>query len=284
MDDISEDDLIVRFDELVSEGVIVYGPHTTHLVEDEDYPIEFRICPALTKKPHKVGASNEAFQDSRPWGPGSDLFRPSDRLTMCQLNGTHDLALNLFCVDRPQLLVVTSDSYRRQHEPLDADDFTVMLEVLRKWKSWYMIFNCGEKGGCSRVHKHVQGLKGPPHAFDALLRADEGKGMVPFQYFLHRFEQGFAEASPRVLLEVYTQMLARCRSTLGLGNEEVICPHNVVLWNDNLVVIPRRAGMWKGASANTGGMMGSVWVPDQAEMDKWLQLGCANVLRELGSQ
>jgi hypothetical protein len=29
--------------------------------------------------------------------------------------------------------------------------------------------------------------------------------------------------------------------------------------------------------------MGSVWVPDQAEMDKWLQLGCANVLRELGT-
>jgi hypothetical protein len=75
--------------------------------------LEFRICPALTKKPHTIGAPNTAFKDTRPWGPGSDLFRPDDRLTLCQLNATHDLALNLFCVDRPQLLMVTSDSYRR---------------------------------------------------------------------------------------------------------------------------------------------------------------------------
>jgi ATP adenylyltransferase/5',5'''-P-1,P-4-tetraphosphate phosphorylase II len=55
-----------------------------------------------------------------------------------------------------------------------------------------------------------------------------------------------------------------------------------VLWDDWIVVIPRRNGVWEGASANTGGMMGSVWVHDQAEVDKWLRLGCANVLRELG--
>ena len=198
---------------------------------------------------------------------------------MCQLNGTHDLALNLFCVDRPQLLIVTSDSYRRQHEPLDQDDFTAMLEVLRKWKGWYIIFNCGEKGGCSRVHKHVQGLKGPPHAFDAL---SGGKEKVPFQYFMHRFEQGFEKASVAELLDKYTEMLVHCRQALELVDEEEVCPHNVVLWDDCIVVIPRRAGMWNGASANTGGMMGSVWVPDEAEMNKWTEAGCANVLRELG--
>lgn len=39
MDDISEQNLIDTFDQLVSEGVIVYGPHTKHFVEDQGYPV-----------------------------------------------------------------------------------------------------------------------------------------------------------------------------------------------------------------------------------------------------
>lgn len=243
--------------------------------------IEFRICPSLTKKPHTVGAKNDSFSHTRKWGPGSDLFCPDERLVLCQVNGTHDLALNLFCVDRPQLLMVTRDSYRRQHEPLDEDDFMVMLELMRTWEGWYVIFNCGEKGGCSRVHKHVQGLKGPPHAFEALLETERGEGVVPFEFFLHRFDEGFKDVSVQRIIKIYEQILAKCRIALGLEGGET-CPHNVVLWDDCVVVIPRRKGVWEGASANTGGMMGSVWVPDQAEMDKWTRLGCANVLRELG--
>jgi ATP adenylyltransferase/5',5'''-P-1,P-4-tetraphosphate phosphorylase II len=175
--------------------------------------------------------------------------------------------------------MVTLDSYRRQHEPLDSDDFAAVLELLRKWEGWYVIFNCGEKGGCSRVHKHVQGLKGPPGAFGVFV---ERKGMVPFKCFMHRFGEGFGKVSVADLLEVYSSMLVRCREALRLDEGEEKCPHNVVLWDDCIIVIPRRAGAWRGASANTGGMMGSVWVPDKAEMQKWLELGCANVLRELG--
>jgi ATP adenylyltransferase/5',5'''-P-1,P-4-tetraphosphate phosphorylase II len=205
------------------------------------------------------------------------MFCPDERLILCQLNGTHDLALNLFCVDRPQLLMITTDSYRRQHEPLDVADFKAVLQVLRKWEGWYVIFNCGERGGCSRVHKHVQGLRGPPHAFDVLVEGEK----VPFKYFVQKFEEGFKGVDVTQLLEVYSNMLGQCREVLELKEGEM-CPHNVVLWDDSIVVIPRRKGIWEGASANTGGMMGSVWVPDQEEVDKWLQLGCANVLRELG--
>jgi ATP adenylyltransferase/5',5'''-P-1,P-4-tetraphosphate phosphorylase II len=244
--------------------------------------MEFRICPALMKKPHTVGTSNPTFNHTSKWGPGSDMFIPDLRMIICQINSTHDLALNLFCVDRPQLLMVTSDSYRRQHEPLDAQDFAAMLHVLRRLEDWYFIFNCGEKGGCSRVHKHVQGLRGPPHAFEKLVQTSDGREEVPFKFFLKRFEKGFKAMEVAELLSAYNDMLARCKETLEVGDGE-LCPHNLVLWDDSIVVIPRRAGMWNGASANTGGMMGSVWVPEVAEMDKWLQLGPANVLRELGT-
>ena len=243
--------------------------------------MEFRICPALLTKPHTIGAANHAFDKSRKWGPGSDMYCPDERLILAQLNGTHDLALNLFCVDRPQLLMLTLDSYRRQHEPLTLDDIENMLEILRRFPSMYVIFNCGEKGGCSRLHKHMQGLIGPPYAFDHLIKAREDDKKVPFMYFSRHFEKGFMEASTSDVLEAYTEFLSRCRSVLELGEAE-LCPHNVIMWDNWIIVIPRRNGSTQGASANAGGMLGSVWVTDQNAVDEWLQIGCANVLRELG--
>ena len=210
------------------------------------------------------------------------MFCPDERLIIAPLNATHDLALNLFCVDRPQLLMLTLDSYKRQHEALDVDDVTVMLYVLRQFPSMYVIFNCGELGGCSRVHKHLQGLKGPPHAFDHLISAvSDRTKKVPFRYFLHHFSEGFINTSASDVLSVYTRLLAQCQPAPG-ASEKDAPPHNVAMWADYLIVIPRRSGSTEGASANTGGMLGSVWVTGQQQVDEWLRIGCANVLRELG--
>ncbi|KAG9185658.1 sulfate adenylyltransferase (ADP) / ATP adenylyltransferase [Alternaria panax] len=282
MDDVTEAALTETFDKLVTEGVIVHGPHKSITVEDEGYPIEFRICPALATKPHTVGATNHAFDQTRKLGPGSDMFCPDERLMITQVNGTHDLALNLFCVDRPQLLMTTLDSYKRQHEALDVNDFTVMLEVLRKFPNIYVIFNCGERGGCSRIHKHLQGLKGPPHAFNYIMSSlSEASKKVPYQFFVYEFSRGFKNTSASTVLDAYNMLLAQCRSLVGTDGEDTP-PHNVVMWAERLVVIPRRTGTTEGASANAGGMLGSVWVSGQEHVDKWSKVGYANVLRELG--
>jgi hypothetical protein len=39
MEDITDEHLTTLFDQLVSEGVIVYGPHDKHLIEAESYPV-----------------------------------------------------------------------------------------------------------------------------------------------------------------------------------------------------------------------------------------------------
>jgi ATP adenylyltransferase/5',5'''-P-1,P-4-tetraphosphate phosphorylase II len=221
------------------------------------------------------------FDKSRKWGPGSDMYCPDERLILCQLNGTHDLALNLFCVDRPQLLILTLDSYQRQHDPLALDDFKAGLEALRLFPSMYILFNCSEAGGCSRIHKHLQGLRGPPYAFEYMIRASEGKCHVPFRFFTHHFDNGLKSASASEVLGVYTKLLDQTREILKVGQGDV-CPHNVILWNDMLIVIPRRRGFTDGASANAGGMMGCVWVPDENHVEEWRRIGIANVLRELG--
>lgn len=253
------------------------------MADQKRVQLEFRVCEHLNKKPHTVGAKlSPTFDKSRKWGPGSDMFCPDERLILCQLNGTHDLALNLFCVDRPQLLMLTLDSYQRQYDPLALDDFKAALEVLRLFPSMYVIYNCSEAGGCSRMHKHMQGLKGPPYAFEYMVRASESKVTVPFQFFTHRFDQGMRNVSASDMLDVYRVLLDRTREVLAVGPEDV-CPHNVILWDDRIIVIPRRRGFTDGASANSGGMMGCVWVPDEKQVDEWRRIGFANVLRELGA-
>ncbi|KAI8934751.1 hypothetical protein NX059_008439 [Plenodomus lindquistii] len=280
MDDLSEQTLITRFDQLVDEGIIIYGPHETIHVEAEGYPLTFRICPTLTTKPPTITASNPLFSSSQKWGPGSDLFIPTPRLILTQLHSTHDLALNLFCVDRPQLLLLTLDSYARQHEALDATDFAAMLSTLTAFPSLYTIFNCGERGGCSRVHKHMQGLRGPPHAFDHVVG---NKGKAPFLFFTHFFENGFHAVSAEDVVAVYVELLDKTRDVLRWEDDGVQPPpHNVVMWRDWMIVVPRRKGSFAGASANAGGMLGSVWVSGKEHVDKWADVGYAEVLRELG--
>jgi ATP adenylyltransferase/5',5'''-P-1,P-4-tetraphosphate phosphorylase II len=242
--------------------------------------MEIRICPALATKPHTVGASNPRFNASRKYGEGSDLFCPDERLNIAQLNGTHQLALNLFCVERPQLLMLTLDSQKRQYETLNLDDMKVMLEVLRRFPSFYVIFNCGRKGGCSRVHKHMQGLRGPPYAFDLVTSA---LTTTPFQRFVQVFEheQGFIGTPASNIFSVYGEFIDECRKMLDIRDQEP-CPHNVVMWQNSLIVIPRRKGSHNRASANAGGMMGSVWVSSDEDLGVWTKAGVANVLQELG--
>jgi ATP adenylyltransferase len=211
------------------------------------------------------------------------MYCPDERLILAKLNGTHDLALNMFSADKPQLILLTLDSYRRQHEPLDADDFAAALEVLRKFDSMYVIYNCTETGGCSRIHKHLQALKGPPKAFEVLMQQPEnGASKVPFQYFTHQFDQDFKATSASDLRVVHEKLLGQAKRVLGIPESSGICPHNLVLWRDTMIVIPRRSGAFEGATANAAGMMGSVWVPEPKGLDAWKRLGPRNILQEFG--
>lgn len=208
------------------------------------------------------------------------MFCPDERLKLAQLNNTHELALNLFCVDRPQLLLLTLDSYKRQHEPMDLDDFKASIGMMRACRSMYAIYNCGQPAGCSRVHKHMQGLRGPPTALEAIVRPTD-KATVPFQYFAHQFENRLVDTTPSEVLNAYLSMLVRSREALGL-KADATCPHNVVLWDSWLIVVPRRKSSVGKASANSAGMLGSVWFADKSFLDEWHELGPRHVLQELG--
>ncbi|KAF2256917.1 hypothetical protein BU26DRAFT_31978 [Trematosphaeria pertusa] len=278
-----KEQILATFDQLVSEGIVIYGPHRVIEEDCEGYLVEFRVCPSQAKKPNIVGAAlGPTFDTSRKWGPGSDMYCIDERLKIARLNDTHDLALNLFCVDRPQLLILTLNSYLRQHEPMDRSDFEAALKVLTSMDDTYIIYNCGEAAGCSRVHKHLQGLLGPPRAFESFTGDEEKRLKVPFRHFTHHFPEGFHTTSASNLLDIYRALLDQARGCLNLPEADSPCPHNVILWKGWMIVIPRRAAWVGQASANAGGMMGSIWVSEQRTVDEWLRLGCRNILGELG--
>ncbi|KAF2202797.1 hypothetical protein GQ43DRAFT_412999 [Delitschia confertaspora ATCC 74209] len=284
MENLSEMKILSTFEALVRDSILIYGPHEKIEKDYEGYPIEFRICPSLLKKPPTVGALlGASFNKGRKWGPGSDMYCPDERLILAKINNTHDFALNLFCVDKPQFILLTLDSYKRQHQTLDDDDFVAALEVLRHLDNIYIIFNCSENGGCSRVHKHMQGLRGPPKAFELFTQqSGNGASKVPFKYFMQRFSQALPNISASDVLNAYGRLLESSRGVLGLSQADDTCPHNVILWKDTMIVIPRRKGHFEQASANAAGMLGSVWVAERSTVEDWMRLGPRIVLQELG--
>ncbi len=144
------------------------------------------------------------------------------------------------------------------------------------------------------MHKHLQALRGPPHAFDFLTLMTMGdkkqhgaagtataEKKSPFQFFMHHFQNGFSNTPAEELLHVYDTLLEKSRLVLGI-DEIYVVPHNMVLWDNRIVVIPRSRGISDGLSTNTAGMMGSIWVPEQKDVNEWLGKGCANVMKGLG--
>ncbi|TGZ76770.1 hypothetical protein EX30DRAFT_344652 [Ascodesmis nigricans] len=124
---------------------------------------------------------------------------------------------------------------------------------------------------------------------------------VPFRFYYHQFSEAEKQASaiaaslgipsahgagmPERIRDVYDDMLVKCREALGLTVEEEVggeVPHNVILTDEELIVIPRRRAEWRGVSANAVGMMGVLWMSQVGKMEIWRKEGVRKVLMELG--
>jgi ATP adenylyltransferase len=197
-------------------------------------------------------------------------------LVLANINNTHLLVANLYCVFRPQLLLLTKDTYQRQYEPLDAEDLGAAQAVLVSAKNpYYAMFNCSAMSGASREHKHMHIL---PLENDGGMPSLETRiETFPFQSFRSPVEG----ANPDELLRVYNRLLANTREALKL-TPGVVSPHNVILTQEWLMLIPRQSNDFHGITSNGAGMIGSVWLQNEAQLDKWIQFGPKNVLSHLG--
>lgn len=248
---------------------------------------EFHISPSLRTKPAYIGDNSHSNDSASPacFGPGSDIANSNPDLLIATINQTHLLIINKFSVFRPQLLLLTCDSYRRQHEPLAVEDFAAIYSVMSSSKTHHLvIYNCGPIAGASRNHKHVQILPRPAHLFPDDPNFDPE--VIPFQYVLRclrdlNFENPDCSSK---LPEIYHELLAEAKEGLkSLGtNNDGYFPHNVALVREWMIVIPRRSNNFEDITANAAGMMGSVWLKSEDELDCWKQIGPTKALAGLG--
>ena len=129
----------------------------------------------------------------------------------------------------------------------------------------------------------------PKESFaDFLDTKDGNEPDVPFQWFYRRFES--ESITPFELTKMYNDLLNQA-TTVGDGRSDhydnrpsgAACPHNMILTSRWMLVLPRRrAAINKEAGVNSMGMLGLIAVATKQEMDKLVQLGLTDALRELG--
>lgn len=232
-------------------------------------------------------------ENPKCFGPGSDIVDDHPKILVQTINETHLLVLNKFPIFRPQLMLLTVDSYRRQTEPLTSEDIRAAWAILDGiGRKYYVLFNCTPTAGASRMHKHMQVIPHPMAVnevedgfrFFPDLEASTQATEVPFKHFIEHFKGLPNEASSRdeQVFEIYSRLLAQTRAALSISPEDPVCPHNVVLTQDWIILIPRRSKVFHGITANSAGMMGSVWLEKESEYDAWKARGPANVLAALG--
>lgn len=297
------------FDDLVTKQVILYGPETIVNISDKSFDVsmgshsaaplgatsliripkfEFRLCPTLSTKPSRPDSTSDiAFAQLPKFGPGSDLVNADPGLVVTKVLETHLLVLNRYCVFRPQYLILTLDSYQKQTDTLDEADLSAAWSVLQNMKTdHFIIFNCGTEAGCSRLHKHMQVIPRPTGFTLFPDKEDLDSSATPFMYYIKRLDsQGKTSSDlPYSLLETYKRLCTEAQAAWQSSVSETseYFPHNMVLTQRWIMVIPRRKAEVQGASANAAGMMGMVWVTNDNQLDQWKAFGPVKVLAELG--
>ncbi|KAH7109688.1 hypothetical protein EDB81DRAFT_704565 [Dactylonectria macrodidyma] len=282
---LDENEILAQFDRLVKEGLIFYDqapmimPH-----RDGDLRIEFKISGALKNKPSipsdPLGASSLDNSTSN-LKPGSDINVAGFEIQ--EIGTTHLLTFNMFNAFRPHFLLLTQDGYRRQFEPLDIDDIKAAHTVISSLTGDYMVlYNCGVESGCSRMHKHMQLIPHSEHAFD-VWRNIVGKGhQMPYQAFVRTF--GPDLPSIKDLFIAYLELFDQVKKALGRSMSGIneAPPHNVIFDRSGMMVIPRRSAGLNGAYANAAGMLGVIWMSNEAKAQQWIELGPSEILRTAG--
>ncbi|RFN50203.1 hypothetical protein FIE12Z_5517 [Fusarium flagelliforme] len=285
-----ESSVLQKFALLIENDLVFYDDEQ-QIIEHMDTSLKFILTSALLKKP--------TFQTNAPKPEshvnvfarnldGSDIDTADYEI--CRIGETHFLAANKFCYARPHLMLLTLDGYKRQYESLDQNDWQALHSILRGQTNEYVgFYNCGQDGGCSRLHKHMQLIPKPKDSFAAFLdEEDAEEPNMPFQWFYHRF--GSANVTPEDLLDIYNELLQKA-TEVGAGLSEnaktlprgAAIPHNMLVTKNWMAVLPRRrAAVNKEAGANALGMIGVIAVATQKEIDNWIEIGPAKALAELG--
>ncbi|EPS28964.1 hypothetical protein PDE_03910 [Penicillium oxalicum 114-2] len=283
--------ILSKFNQLVQSGVVLYDENQRIIKHvEKDLNFQFCLTSALSKKPtfqNPISESNSEPQEKPR--KGSDISTAGFEIG--KVGNAHLLVANKFCWANPHFLLVTADPYQRQYTPLDKTDLRAMWSVLKTMSSDYVaFFNCGQDGGCSRMHKHTQLIPTPKGTLASFLDMDgeASEPAIPFRWFYRKFKSSNVteqdlQSTYAALLEQATQVGAGLSEHAQEAPPGAACPHNMIMTRRWMIVIPRRrAALSKAVATNALGMLGYFAVATEDEVDEWRRQGVTDALRKFG--
>ncbi|KAJ1713553.1 ATP adenylyltransferase-domain-containing protein [Aspergillus flavus] len=186
----NESFVLSEFDRLVNSGTVIYNDMEEifeHI--DGDLKFQFLLTSTLANKPTislkapAINGTNELDHKRE----GSDI-------------STHGFKIGE--ISTSNLLVAN-----KQYEGLNLNDIKSVWFRLSALDTEYVAFyNCGQDGGCSRLHKHLQLIPTPPNLFASFLDSEDGQPpQVPFEWFYHCLNPH--DSTPERLLDIYYHLL-----------------------------------------------------------------------------
>ncbi len=253
--------------------------------------VDFTVRLAANLK-RKAAEKKKQSADFNPFLP------PEPQLTVCQLSSTHIAVLNKFNVVDHHLLLVTR-AFEDQETLLTQRDFAALWQCLGEYPS-LGFYNGGAAAGASQKHKHLQLVPlplypkpsedSPPYPFAPLLQADSSPGVqttlaeLGFQHRWCRLPAEWSHAPEEAWTgchRLYLEMLSDCEiGTLTReGKTYQSAPYNLLMTREWMFLVPRSQEFCEGISVNSLGYLGSLFVTDQAALDRLRRIGPLQLLR-----
>ena len=254
-----------------------------------DQGVEF-----LVRSVSSLIRKKQADKQDRGKGPDFNPFLPPEpELTLAQVSDSHLAILNKFNVIDRHLLIITRQ-FEHQERLLTRADFAALWRCLQEMDG-LGFYNGGRVAGASQRHKHLQlvplplspDIDGTP--MDVVWSGAQTAGeplVLPALPFSHRFLRlpdsslSDTEGNAAYCLDAYLKMLSL------VGVEQVdredglyqSAPYNLLLTRRWMLLVPRSEESCEGISINSLGFVGSLFVPQAADLEKVERLGPMHIL------
>lgn len=265
----------------------------------EDGAIRF-VVRKVSSLARKEADRRRNGSDPANLGAPRNPFLPYEQdLFVAHLSDRHVALLNKFNVIDWHLLIVTR-AYESQHMLLNIEDFAALAACLCEFDG-LGFYNGGEAAGASQPHKHLQLVAlpltegAPPvpieRAFEALRGAAAitevpGLGFRSAFAWLDPGEFDHPLRAPPRLHSTYLAMLARA-GIQGMPEEAGLrqsAPYNLLLTRRWMLLVPRLRERFDGISVNSLGFAGSLFVNNDAQLERIKRVGPMRILREVAAR
>ncbi len=240
-------------------------PTRNHLIEEGELQFQVRVLQKPRKKP-------SGFVDEKSF---INPFLPYEKaLYVCHLETGHVVLLNKFNVVEQHLLIVTPE-FKRQESLLSRNEFDGLRCIMESMPV-LAFYNSAHEAGASQPHCHLQAipLSSLPidHAMEAATQSPQKIRSLPYNHLAVSINNDSAD-----IYTIYIDLLVRL-NLFHPGSEENPAPHNFLLTDNWIIVIPRSSKKQESSKINALGFAGLLLVKNDEQLQLLRKTGPVNLL------